>query len=174
MELELKHFKHYLGHNVMVRKMSDNDSPISDGVMQGLSTNGVYLSEDITPWAFNKCLLHLRPFSQLVEEIEHNGENFIPLVELARLFYVSNSDYKTTHFDKPRETFNHNPESYTVNCCVENDSFRYMYYSVNRDVYSNNYNVVNKFKEWGFDIEGLLEQGKAIEKTNKKKQINNK
>jgi hypothetical protein len=106
----------------------------------------------------------LRPLSDLTKEIGCNDIKFIPLEELAKLFYYkSRSKYETTHFNRARETFNHIPPTYTVNCCVENDSNRYMYYSINKDMELNNYNVVQRLLEFHFDVFGLIEKGLAID-----------
>ena len=95
--------------------------------------------------------LCLRPMSSITEEIEHNGERFVPLIRLAKLFYDrSTSKYKTTHFELgPTQDY-----FYDVKCCVENDSLRYVYYSICKDITLNDFRVVNQLIAWHFDVFG--------------------
>jgi hypothetical protein len=100
-----------------------------------------------------------RPLSDLTKPIKqanyNDGKEFVPIEELARLFYDRGQSpkYETTHFDNPRETFNHNPPTYTVNCCVENDSGRYLYYSIKQDMSMNEDRVIQKLLQWHFVLD---------------------
>jgi hypothetical protein len=102
----------------------------------------------------------LRPLSYLTKEIEVNGEKFVPIIELAKLFHISRS--AITHFSGIR---NDGFYGVQVNCHIENDDGRFMYYQIRNEefILSNTYEEVQKLLEWHFDVFGLIEQGLAID-----------
>jgi len=89
-----------------------------------------------------------RPNSDIVKEIEINGNRLIPIVELAKLFHTTKgndiSHYTNIKIDDRKR--------YSVNCCVDNDDSRYMYFQINFDILSESYQLVDKLIEWGFDV----------------------
>ncbi len=91
----------------------------------------------------------MRELGEIVTEITINGETFIPIVKLAKIFNTV-MRYNVTHFDNPRIDSHGRP---TVNCCVENDSFRYQYYQLDPDMGKNEYRVVKQLIEWGFKVD---------------------
>ena len=76
----------------------------------------------------------LRPLSSLTDEIEHNGERFVPMVE------IKNSEYYS-HYEL--EDFVRNSFSYG---------------SLN----SLSYQLITKLHEWHFDVFGLIDRGIAL------------
>jgi len=110
----------------------------------------------------------LRPLSDLIEEIEHNGEKFIPLI---KLFDISvGHNWSSTNYlgcilgvnefwlqlkdKKPSFAFGYN---------WENEMF---YYLTKENYYLKVYNqlgLFNKLFEWHFDVFGLIEKGIAID-----------
>ena len=82
MKIELKHYAPYLGCDA-------KDSTGKVGVMVGLSLSNDTVKmyypahNDKESWfPFENCKLILRPLSDLTKEIEHNGEKFVPIIEL--------------------------------------------------------------------------------------------
>lgn len=57
-----------------------------NGIKKGSRKDEVILLNDkVIPLYLHECQPNLRPLSQLIEEIEHNGERFVPIVELAKI-----------------------------------------------------------------------------------------
>lgn len=135
MKIEIKHIAPYLPYGVRIRRMSDHGYPIRDFTLQGLSTNGCYGEEGIVPVEFKKCKPILRSLSDLTKEIEHNGERFVPGDKLINL------------------RFKKTPVEHWGDVChdgsvgLEDMEF-----------------IMSRLYEWHFDIEGLIDQGLAIDK----------
>ena len=89
-----------------------------------------------------------------------NGEQFVTIIELAKLFHTCKS--AVTHFSN---IVNAGFYGASVNCHIENDDSRFTYYQLRNDefVLSNTYQEVQKLLEWHFDVFGLIEQGLAID-----------
>lgn len=101
----------------------------------------------------------LRPLSDLTEEIEHNGETFVPGLMLV--------DPDKKEWDKMKcEFYNSFPKIPTHNKWIQ------VYHSDLGQVISINpknvshlpYNVFYRLFEWHFDVFGLIEAGAAIDK----------
>jgi len=99
----------------------------------------------------------LRPLSQLTETIEHNGERFVPIIEMAKKFHV-NQSHIVTHYAEQRCS----REFAMVHCCVENSDTRYLYYQVFLDTLRNKYQEIKYLQSLNFDTFGLIEAGLAI------------
>ena len=113
---------------------------------------------------FNKIAPILHQLSDLTKEIEHNGEKFVPIVELAILVGFSKVDnncfidsgaflYKIITNDEIEFTFNKKH-----NC----------FYAFDKEVnqflcFNNQLKSFQKLIEWHFDIAGLIESGEAID-----------
>jgi hypothetical protein len=104
----------------------------------------------------NEVLPCLRPLSQLTEVIEHNGERFVPIIELAKKHHV-NPFNRVTHYIDPQCS----DRFAMVKCCVNKSDSRYMYYQVFLDALRNNYEIVKHLHSLHFDTFGLLEAGLA-------------
>tara|TARA_R110000823_G_scaffold311978_1_gene438314 strand:- start:427 stop:855 length:429 start_codon:yes stop_codon:yes gene_type:complete len=138
MKLELKHLAPYLPYGLEYVKYSDHNSPIRHDIMQGISTNGVYASGDITPVLFKNCKPILRPLSDLSKEIEVNGEKFKPSFVLSR-------DYK-------------NAEEFIHLIITEKEEDYY------KDILSHMpLCIAQKLFEYHFDVFGLIEKKLAID-----------
>ena len=115
----------------------------------------------------------LRPLSDLTKPIEHNGETFVPIVELAKIAEIENSDTKAT-----LSKLIGNDNLWGVRFNVENDDdydkfvvFGYdtifgfgVHYrpSMTINFVKNQIDLWLKLVEWHFDIAGLIEKGEAI------------
>lgn len=82
-------------------------------------------------WMFKPIL---RPLSQLTQEIEHNGERFVPV-------------------DKLEDMFRWNPEWFGWDTFIKDANLN-----------SLDYDVIKQLIKWHFDIFQLCESGLAIEK----------
>lgn len=104
--------------------------------------------------------IHLFPLPTLTKEIEHKGEQFVPLLKLV--------DPENTDWDKMRvEIYNPFPQI----------GLHHEYYKVVHEKFGEiisinpknikvlPYHLVEKLISWNFDIFGLLERGIAIDKT---------
>ena len=145
MKLELEHLAPYLPFKVLV---GDGRTPF-----------------ELTEYNFTNIFkyidrIYLRPLSDLTNEIEVNGEKFVPIIELAKLFHICKS--AVTHFSNIQ---NAGFYGISVNCHIENDDGRFTYYQIRNEefVLSNTYEEVQKLLEWHFDVFGLIEQGLAID-----------
>ena len=81
-----------------------------------------------------KPILH--PLSDLTKPIEHNGEKFVPMVELGRIFKLNVAEY-----------------------CVIEQNIKYKEFAPDNFRFS----VVMQLIEWHFDIAFLIEKGEAID-----------
>ena len=110
MKLELKHLAPYLPYGLEYVKYSDHNSPIRHDIMQGISTNGVYASGNITPVLFKNCKPILRPLSDLTkvnsfslsDMISHGYYNSFWLPENFNIAYLMHLDFEklvSWHFD---------------------------------------------------------------------------
>jgi hypothetical protein len=171
MKLETKHLAAYLPYELEVfNKFYSNIENLL-----AINTSGTCFTDN-----FFKEWLHiskykplLRPLSQLTQEIEHNGERFVPMIEIVKMIepYYVKIDESTSDFN-------------VINKCIGKDR-------VYQLRYKNNYNnqgeisMLNfhenekclwhsdriipikchdKLFEWHFDIYGLIENNLAIEK----------
>lgn len=120
--------------------------------------------------------LILRPLSDLTKEIEHNGERFVPIIELAKIF--QRCKYEVTSYGKTGSYLYEYKSKFAdtgfiewvyVKCYVENSDYRYRNYQIRyHEVLKNEYEVVQKLISWHFDIHGLIEAGLAIDLNNVK------
>lgn len=129
-------------------------------------TNGLHHQTlDIEDFNVDYSIL-LRPLSQLTEEIEIDGERFVPLVELAKIAYPRNEPHEkyklidnyvdltmkyTFHYVKDFKTelsfdcrTHYNGKRWDYNCFVPNQ-----------------YNIYRQLFKWHFDVFGLIDKGLA-------------
>lgn len=96
----------------------------------------------------------LHPLTDLTKQIEHKGEKFVPIVELAKMYYP-NHEWKLS--------------SSGLYACVRNEymTFEYDYgyncFLCNNSAQLDQLNCLLKTIEWHFDIAGLIEKGEAID-----------
>jgi hypothetical protein len=110
----------------------------------------------------------LRPLSDLTKEIEHNGQRFIPIVDLLKIKHKGwvieklNTRYEEIDFE--------------INYNYAKAHFRFMA-TLSIDVWLKNlgmqdYWIVEKLTEWHFDVFGLIEKSLAIDINSIKSTIN--
>lgn len=146
-DLELKHLSPYLPYGLKAKNCFNEIVEI-----KGLQYGNESCSNEL--WTFIKnrdylqgylyeCKPILRPLSDLTKEIEHNGENFVPIDILRGRFgrlidgiYVS-PDYASLRF-----------QHHNMRCFIDL-----------RDTTE----ILNKLFEWHFDVFGLIEKGLAID-----------
>ena len=150
MKLELKHLAAYLPYNLRGFDIGNTVKTV-----HGIEGNEVKFEH--TSIFIDVFLPVLHPISDLTKEIEINGKIIIPIVELAKLFHRSN--YPVTNYLNS----GYNGLSYHVECYVDNDKSRYMFYIINPDIEKNKWEEVEKLLEWHFDIFGLIDAGLAID-----------
>lgn len=111
----------------------------------------------------------LRPLSDLTKEIEHNGETFVPIIELAKEFQ-NQTIYKVSHYRDPEIHTTFIGEKFArLYCCVDGDNQRYNYFDVSiTHVKKMKFSLVQKLISWHFDLENLIESGEAIDITLRK------
>lgn len=133
----------YLAYGLIVQhkqRRYEVDSLGLDWIFIGNSENLVF--------NYTEGLPVFRPNSDIVNEIEINGISFTPIIELAKLFHTT----KGTGISHYNNIIIDDCGRYSVNCCVDNDDFRYMYFQINPDILSESYHLVEKLIEWGFDV----------------------
>lgn len=91
----------------------------------------------------------LNPLSDLIKEIEHKGEKFVPLYKLFQ-----------PPIDKEDCAFTNERKSYRLYAPIGHDVLKY---DVNKDCNVNTFWVVQKLAEWHIDFAGLIEKGDAID-----------
>lgn len=106
-----------------------------------------------------EVFLLLHPLSDLTKEIEHNGETFVPIIELAKMF----SPYKEKAVDYEVITMFTEPTAKLL--FDEKRKCRYMYYSLPcpSNIEKFTFDVIQKLIKWHFDIANLIEKGEAID-----------
>lgn len=150
-QLELKHIAPYLPYGV--KFISELDKPYDElgkqpiwtlnGVHELFSEYSLLTKENKDSYDMAKCKLILRPLSQLIQEIEHNGKKFVPIVDLEKI-RIGIDIYRPINLDYPIE----------INIETEN-------YSQTIDLYDG-YLVMQKLFEWNFDVFGLIDNGLAL------------
>lgn len=130
---------------------------ISKYISEVCSVDACAYLEDVKPILF--------PMKCLIEEVAINGGTFVPIIELAKLFHKEDA-YKVTHYEDPRYMdwgYSGEDTAWVINCCVENDSNRYLYYSIYKHKLNElPLNLVDKLNELHFDYRGLIERGLAV------------
>lgn len=186
MKLELKHLAPYLpyGLNLQFFEMTY--------LMIGLRGDIVYLENGYEKLGnpYLKPLLH--PLDMLTKEIEHNGEKFVPIIELSKLAGNGLDKMEVDNIEIESETailwFKEKPTHPRFKLpksriCFEIDMDKpnkggvgfdivreYESSEINDPFYPPNNQLVlfQKLFEWHFDVFGLIPEGLAINKlTNK-------
>lgn len=146
MKLKLKQLAPYLPYGLKCRFSKDEIYTIV-----GLVNENVYLKELTYPADLFLCKPIFRPLSDLIKEIEHNGEKFVPLNKLSEV---------SINID----ILNRNKDLYGGFKFSLHES--YIIGKTNKigDVPCyNNYGIIQKLIEWHFDVFGLIESGLAID-----------
>jgi hypothetical protein len=102
----------------------------------------------------------LRPLSDITKEIEVNGEKFVPILELGKLYFptselenggvlIEELVYKNNEFKNYFQDYNYTGDN--VNRYYKNIG------------YSESVKIQRQLLKWHFDIHGLIEKGLAID-----------
>lgn len=174
--MDLKTLMGYvLKYNLNVKLLTTTDNnAIYRAIGVNVHTNEIYLYCDTTSCGFAESLSNitivLRPLSDITKEIEHNGEKFVPIIEIAKLYAstdnieaikgaVTNFHYFKCYYGK---------SDYQI--LIVNDNLRgWFSYYFNDDEPNCGINIVNEWEvrdklfEWHFDVFGLIKVGLAID-----------
>jgi len=176
--ITLKEIVGYLPYKLKVKSVDifENDPIFELGLETTSNIKGVVSIDWVLRDNF-KPLLY--PLSMLTQEIEHNGEKIIPIVELAKIalgdnyeknhLTVINDDkfatlsmHSTPFFEKAKYIifrFDEIQKSFTLNV------FDYEFKPITTYSVKNQLQMFEKLYEWHFDVHGLIERGLAIDKS---------
>lgn len=174
MNLELKHLSAYLPYGVecyLMGHTDENENPISERILGSYDNDIVYVTlncDDYDEYNNADVLLILRPLSDLVNEIEQNGERFVPLLKIFDSLNLFDCGDRIS-FTK----WNVDDESVSI---IDEDKFdrehvftiynnnQVVAYSIdNENVIINTYSIIQMLLSWHFDIFGLIDAGLAID-----------
>lgn len=136
--LELKHLAPYLPYGLECYFSRNTTYKLTALGKDSDDINKAFFhfSKQYTVWyQLNDFKPILRPLSDLTKEIEHNGENFVPVQWLRDKFYTLSLD---------RQCFRIIEDERWINSC--------------------DYLLIKYLLEWHFDVFGLIESGLAIDK----------
>lgn len=177
-ELELKHLAPYLPYGLKLQYVV-REKVEQIGIMKSISHNedetnptrvsisAMYNEEHI--WMFKPLL---RPLSQLTQEIEHNGENFVPLEVIARMIepeYIL-IDKSTFDFNVINESIGYD-QVFQLRYKTDYDNYKMVvmlnfhekekcFWHTERII---PFSCIEKLLEWHFDIHNLIKNNLAIE-----------
>lgn len=125
--------------------------------LNGLDDNEHLSYENFIKEEGHKLILH--PLSDLTKEIEHKGEKFVPIIELAKVAFT-NSRY-SFKLSEGLDKF----------VWIDDDWNNFKFYFEGYNFHYNGYNrfIPNQFKlyqkliEWHFDLADLISKGDAID-----------
>ncbi|MBP9793323.1 MAG: hypothetical protein KBC56_04925 [Flavobacterium sp.] len=92
----------------------------------------------------------LRPLSDLIKEIEVDGEKFVPIEKLFELNHPTHKAKEYYYTVVPN----------WVECSHVSTAIQFRFYL--NDYFGNNYTTVSQLIKWHFDVFGLIEKGLAI------------
>jgi hypothetical protein len=173
-KIEFKHLVPYLPYGLnMIFEKSGRIIELG-GIQLTDACNFIYIQKygqfyEATIWKFKPIL---RPLSDLTKEITHNGETFVPMLELAYLMpeYIM-VDYNGTlvHYSFQIDddgnfciTFN---SGVSDDMCLSYDKNQMSFYltiGFSEAMVAPQYDMFQKLFEWHFDVFGLIEKGLAI------------
>lgn len=177
MKLELKHLAPYLPYGLKVLRSRINGN--ERHTVRGMSAYNIFTQSDGTSLiSIKKIKPILRPLSDLTNAITHDGNTFIPLLELANSNYYieSNLSNKFDLFQKNNDSYyiaysskeSINKYQFNVGTFDEkggDNNLYFRFYSHNnreRNHYSDITNYQNMFR-WHFDVFGLIDKGLAVD-----------
>lgn len=166
-KLTLKELVGYMPYELKIKR---GERILKMNTAQGSSVHWIGISA-VLKW-FNSDMLSkpipiLRPLSDLTKEITHNGETFVPIVEICRLSetvnnvlrlgfksYIVGFDYENSMSEKLRFCYHVLTKHFGL-LNLEDDSYESILHQ---------HDMFQKLYEWHFDIHGLIERGLAIDK----------
>lgn len=153
MKLELKHLAPYLPYDLGIlveMSMTETDSfPLTTENIDGV------LEYQKKPT--------LRPLDDLVNEITHNGQKFVPIVELLKMQYISwQKNKEGTRYAEIEhgKTGTRYFALYTNQATYSFKLYKYEFMTGRNTI---EYWVMQKLIEWHFDVFDLIEQNLAVD-----------
>jgi hypothetical protein len=149
MKLKLEHLAPYLPHDLIGKFRRRNETL--------KSCTKVFINREILYGDFKPIL---RPLSDLTEDIEIDGEKFIPLIFLANINGCFDDDIDRLYiniFSNVKFT------NYDVLYNTGGDEDDYIMGISTHNIEISQYNVMQQLFKWHFDVFGLIEKGLAID-----------
>jgi hypothetical protein len=156
-------FAHF--HCGIFNKIADINGSLTRGYYRAISiglNNKSFKVIQLNHLNDYKPILH--PLSDLTKEIEHNGEKFVPIVELAKIAYSKLHWKCGIEGDKCFLYSQRGNKEYQFLYCQSEQSFSTLSIPRNDTKYVPYcLQLFQKLIEWKFDIAGLIEKGEAID-----------
>ena len=162
-----------LPYGLMFKNLNENTNEQLSGVDTYLVANWslplypngticVYSSIDHSSiWSINEVKPIIHPLSDLTKEIEHKGEKFVPMVELAKI--------EGTYDDNDEEYVEANYKGFVISTGImefiynHNDKSFHLSIGMQSIGVKNQLLLFQKLIEWHFDIADLISKGEAID-----------
>lgn len=163
-KLELKHLAAYLPYGLTVTKEDW-------GKIVKVDADGTTLNHAGINYVLRvQAKPVLRPLSDLTNEIEHNGERFVPIMEMAKMYSSTNNVKKIEGVASNFHYFKcfYTKKDYQV-LIINTDCRAWFTYYFDDDKPNYGINIVNEWEvrekllSWHFDIFGLMEKGLAVD-----------
>lgn len=170
-KLELKHWCAYMPYGLkMIFEKSGNIRELtglqtSSGMSMIFIFNELYHSQEF----FNYKPI-LRPLSDLTKEIEHNGEKFVPIEVIGKLF-VEQGEFLDGFFGWDIPTGGDDYQDYYFNIAFSNEVLHLETwcgepnekYSYIVETHALEYTAYNQLIKYHFDIFNLIPEGLAVD-----------
>lgn len=166
-KLELKHIVGYLPYGLQIEILNYKQDHVG---IQYSEVNGYYFIWDCLHLKYkggatgknpSEFKLILRPLSDLIKEIEHNGETFVPIERIFSMYDSVHMNPKLIKFNDVEKGENKGLETeYFFSSTVSPLTYRLV---LKKDPKEWKSIVCNKLHEWHFDIHSLIELGHAID-----------
>lgn len=158
--LTIKHLAGYLPYGLKMLQITKGtfENSLNVEKVYNVTLNNI---EDMLQKRYRQisCKPILRPLSDLTKEIEHNGEKFVPIIELLKLEHPNYFDeYKGSRYSDIDFEQNENFAKCYFTFQATKDIVLYTKMPLNSP-----YWIIEKLYEWHFDIHGLIEKGLAID-----------
>jgi hypothetical protein len=159
MKIELTHIAPYLPYGVKIYPYQKGD------IFKELHAAIIMLFVD----GFFDRKITLRPLSDLIEEVEHNGERFVPILELFKISLGINNVMlsEITYHNQPHQLHFKitNPDQgvYKKRGSFYFDGQAFSLYIDQAIHVSNQLEMFQKLFEWHFDVFGLIEKGLVLD-----------
>lgn len=181
MKLELKHLAPYLPYGLEIQR--------STKIEEQKGTENEKDVVILTPDFLDVCIKNDHPYfdckpmfrnlSQLTEQIEHDGQKFIPIVELMQMCFAHVYSIRNSNGFEVLPTAEEFPKYFgckSVDYFPTDEDRRDFGFSIELEQFQfscdgnmlciDQFALRNKLYEWHFDVFGLIEKGLAIEKLN--------
>ena len=172
-KLTLAELSAYLPHDLEVLIQGTHTSSIANLTKKGFDSNFLHaLSQG---WV---KILDLRPLSQLTQEIEHNGQKFVPIEEIAKIeapavtgaqekIHSITSFNRGLSFNSRQRGVTYKYEGVAVEITHYKDAVFHKKVINGNDSwvfsYFHNYpEILRKLHEWHFYVFGLIDRGLAL------------